>query len=159
MWPHRGVRAQVWSRRTAGEAGACGAAHGGGPAAGDQNGNSRGRWTDGVELGKGGDFREGRAGLQCASFPPGSPREAFPGHHHPQETANQADQLEHAEMRLYDGHLLVCVLQQRRLGKKELLPKGAGRREGGGQTERRKGVEGAKGLPSKWRGRREDPPV
>ncbi|XP_008708161.1 epididymal protein 13 isoform X1 [Ursus maritimus] len=42
-------------------------------------------------------------------------REAFPGHHHPQETANQADQLEHAEMRLYDGHLLVCVLQQRRL--------------------------------------------
>lgn len=60
MWPHRGVRAQVWSRRTAGEAGACGAAHRGGPAAGDQNGNSRGRWTDGVELGKGGI--SGRAG-------------------------------------------------------------------------------------------------
>ncbi|XP_077769817.1 epididymal protein 13 isoform X2 [Canis aureus] len=41
-------------------------------------------------------------------------REAFPSHH-PQETTKQVDQMEHVEMHLHDGHLLIRVLQQRRL--------------------------------------------
>lgn len=109
-----------------------------------------------MEFGKGRDFQAGRACIQPASFPPGPPREALPDHHRPQEAASQADQMEHSKMCLHDGHLLVRVLQQRRLGRKEPITEGS--REGGGRRgQLSKMREGVKEMPSKQRGRREAP--
>ena len=60
------------------------------------------------------------------------PSEVSPNPHPDQEATEEKNQMELLEMRLHDPHLLVRVLQQRRLGRSE--GEGKGRGEHGGRS-------------------------
>ena len=62
-------------------------------------------------VGKAGCPHRGVAGFHVGHVYLDLPSEVPPNGYHPQEAAEEENRMEWAEMRLYDGHLLVCVLQ------------------------------------------------